>query len=452
MVIDESNIRKSVLKLVGPAVSEQILFMILGVVSTVFAGRLGEEAISAVGLINTLVGFIIALFVALSTGSTVLVARLIGEDERDKAKECVRHSVLLGALLSVLLSILCYIFATPILKVFFSSAESSVIELAEIYFKITLYTFPLALINIIVSGSLRGAGDTKTPMIIGYVVNILNILLNCLLIFGVDFYFVKVSGMGIVGAALAVTISRAVGGLLSIGVFYIPKSIVRINIFEKFKFDFVLVKRILNVGIPAAMEQIVMQGGFLMLQIVISGMGTTAMAVYQIGMSINSICFIPIWGFGIAATTMIGQSLGARKPQLAEKCGWDTLKMGLPVTVVLSAIIFIFAEQLVQVYNTEPEVIAIGTTAIRIFCLSQPFLSVVVIFSGGLRGAGDIMYVMITSFVGIWAFRIALTVILNYLFHMGIMGTWLAVCLDFLIRSMMYLVRFKKGRWKEIVV
>lgn len=426
--------------------------MAVGVASTIFVGRISKEAISAVGLINTLVGFIMVLFVALSTGCTVLVARLIGENEINKAKDTVRQSVVLGAAVSLLLSIICYIFAWSIITLFFSSADDEVIRLAEVYFRITLYSFPLTLVNIIISGSLRGAGDTRTPMIIAVIVNIINVSLNAILVFGVDSPLVKINGLGLVGAAIAVSVSRAIGGMLSLGILFLPGNIIRIDIRKGFNMDYQIIRRIFKIGIPAALEQIVMQGGFLVLQIVIAGMGTAAIAVYQVGMSINSMCFVPIWGFGIAATTLVGQSLGAKKPDIAEKCGWSTLKISLCVTGVLTLIIFIFAQKLVMIYSNDLEVITIGTTAIRIFSISQPFLAVVVVFSNGLRGAGDIIYVMITSFIGIWVFRILLTVVLDYLFHMGIMGVWVALCFDFLIRAIMYIIRFKRGRWKQITV
>lgn len=452
MVIDESNIKKSVIQLVLPSVAEQVLMMVVGVVSTIFVGHLGKEAVSAVGLINTVVGFINALFVALSTGCTVLVARLIGEKLMDKAKSAIRQSVILGAGVSILVCALCYIFSLSMIRLLFSSAELQVVEMADTYLRITLITFPLALLNVIISGSLRGAGDTKTPMYIATVVNIINIALSGILIFGVTLFSHKIGGYGFVGAAVAVAISRAVGGILSILVFYNPKGMIQLNLFEKTQFDVSLMGRILHVGFPAAIEQLVMQGGFLVLQIVISGMGTAAIASYQIVMSINSICFIPIWGFGIAATTMIGQSLGAKKPELAEKCGWDILKMGMPATVVLALAVFVLSGLLVNVYSTDPEVRTIGVSAIRIFTLSQPFLTMIVVFSGALRGAGDIMYVMVTSFVGIWAFRILITVLLDSLFGMGIMGVWIALCLDYFIRALMYLHRYRRGRWKEIVI
>ena len=199
MQVIKNNITKSVLKLAVPSVLEQILFMVVGVVSTILVGRLSNEAISAVGLINTLFGFIMVVFVALSTGSTVLIARLIGEGNAEKAKDAVRQAVVLGSLMSFVISASCYILAAPILNTLFSSAAESVKDAAILYFKITLYTYPLALINILISGGLRGAGDTKTPMIIASIVNILNIILGIVLIFGFRTDLITIEGMGVSG-------------------------------------------------------------------------------------------------------------------------------------------------------------------------------------------------------------------------------------------------------------
>lgn len=452
MIFNEENLHKTVIKLAIPAVAEQALFMVVGIVSTVFVGHISKEAISAVGLVNFLSGFLIALFTALSTGCTVLVARLIGEKDVAKARETVRQSVFLGVLISVTLSLLCYILAEPMIRLFYNKADPEVINLATVYFRITLTTTPLMLLNVIIGGGFRGAGDMKLPMLIGYVVNILNIILNFILIFGVNLPFIKIPGYGIVGAGYAVAISRGIGGILSIASLYIPGSVIRTNIIKNLKIDFEIVKRMLTVGIPATVEQIIMQGGFLAIQVVISAMGTVSIAVYQIVMSINSICFIPIWGFGTVALTMIGQGLGAKKPQFAEKSGWVTLKIAIISITFLTIIVYAFANPIIAAYSQDLEVIKLGITAIRIFSFSQPFLAVVVVFSWALRGAGDINYVMVTTLVGIWGFRFLVLVLLDWLFGIGINGVWIAFCMDFFIRAIMYYLRFRRGAWKEITV
>lgn len=452
MVVDENNIRGSIFKVAVPAVVEQLLIMIVGVVSLAFVGHLSNQAVAAVGFINSLFGFIQVFFVALSTGCTVIIARLIGEGDTENAKMAIKECILIGFAVSSVMAILLIIFAEPVISVFFSGAERSVVEMAAGYFKITLITLPLMFSNIIISGSLRGAGDTKTPMLIANVVNILNIVLSYVLIYGVSIGNLTIEKKGITGAAIAVCVSRGVGGLLSLLVVLSKSVALSFSLKGKLTFDFQLLKRILHVGIPASMEQLIMQGGFLILQVVISRMGTEASTVYQIVMSINSMCFVPIFGFGLAATTIVGQSLGARRIDLAKKAGWKTIKICLMITVVISSLLFIFAGSLIRIYTNDPGIISIGTAAIRIFSFSQPFVSIVTVVSNALRGAGDIIYVMITSFVGIWCFRVFVTFILGLLFNTGITAAWIALVLDFSIRSAMYLVRFKKGKWANITI
>ncbi len=452
MLIDENNLRKSVLRLAIPAVLEQVLVMIVGVISTMLVGRIGKEALSGVGIVNQTIAFILVLSVALSTGSTVLIARLIGQGNRDTAREAMRQTVVLGAIGFLVVSIICYFFASQIIHLFFGKADVEVLRLATIYFKISMFGLPFLLVNTIISGNMRGAGNMKAPMFIAFLVNILNLSLGIILIFGLQIpgLGVNIPAYGVVGAAWAISISRAFGGILSIIWIRTAEGPLRTPILKGFKIDLALLGRIGNVGMPAMFEQIVMQGGFLMIQIILSGQGTTTMAVMQIGNSVNSIAFIPVWGFGIAATTLIGQSLGEGRSEVAKKAGWEAMKLGVIISTALSAILFIVSPWLVGIYTTDPEVLSVGIIAIRIFCISQPFLAVVVVLSGALRGAGDIKYVMFTGLIGIWGLRLLLTVGFYHFFQLGALSVWVAFTMDFLVRSIMYLIRFNKGKWQKI--
>ncbi len=449
---EKAQIRKKILKIAIPSASEQVLIMVVGVVSTILVGRLSSEALSAVGLVNTLLNFILVLFTALSTGATVLVARLIGEGNLTGANSASKQSLVIGTAASFVIAFASYILAYRLLLLFFSSADPIVLSMALIYFKITLFSFPLLLINVIVGGILRGAGDTRTPMYVAYIVNILNVILGFILIFGVDFWFINIKGTGITGAAWAVTIARGIGGLLMLAALLKPGRILNIRLNEKFTFDYIIIRRILKVGVPAALEQVIVQGGILLLQVVIAGMGTTAIAVYQVGMSIYSISYMPVWGFAIAATTLVGQALGAKQSKMAEIYGWNILKIGMYIIFLLGTITFIFSKPLVRLYSTETEIIIIGSQVIKIFSISMPFLCIVQVIASALRGAGDLIYTTITSFIGIWGFRLLLSILLDRFFGLGIHGVWIALCFDFAIRAVMYFIRFKKGRWKNIVI
>lgn len=447
------NIRKKVLKLAMPAVVEQTLIMIVGVVSTIFVGSLGTAAISGVGFVNILINFILALFVALSTGTMVMVARLIGQHDLENTKNVVRQSTQIGVLLSIFISIIIYIFSFQILSLLFNGSETSVISEANTYLKIILISFPCALVNTIVNGSLRGSGDTKTPMKIAYFVNFINIILSIFLIFNFNIFNINIGmGLGVKGAAISVGIARSLGCIITLYIISFKKTVIQVNVFKIVSFDLDLIKRMLKIGIPAAIEQILMNGGFLIMQVVISGFGVIALAVYQIANSINSIVYCPVWGYGMAATAIVGQSLGLKKRKLAEAAGIETILQSLILSTIIAVLIFVFARPLVSIYSNDPDVISTGVIAIRIFSFSQPFLAVVVAISGALRGAGDIIYTMITSFIGVWCFRIALTIVLNATLHIGIIGVFIAFTFDFVVRAILYIIRFRKGKWKYINV
>lgn len=454
MLIDEKNLNRGVLRLAIPAVLEQVLVMVVGVISTMLVGRLGKEALSAVGIVNQTIAFILVLSTALSTGSTVLVARLIGEGRRNDARDAMRQSVVLGTAGFLLVAVVCRLFAGPIVRLFFGSADPEVIRLATLYFRISSLALPFLLVNTIISGNMRGAGNMKAPMFIAGLVNILNLGLGVILIFGISAPALGIflPGRGVEGAAWAVSIARIFGGILSIVWIRVQEGPLRTPMLKGFQLNLSLLGRIGNVGLPAMLEQVVMQGGFLMIQVVLSGMGTLTMAVMQIGNSVNSIAFIPIWGFGMAATTLIGQTLGEGRPEVAKKAGLAASRISLYISVALSILLFVLARPLVGLYTTEPEVLEVGIVAIRIFCVSQPFLSSVIVLSGALRGAGDIRYVMLTSFVGVWGMRLALTVIFHRILNLGPLSVWYAFGMDFLVRSTMYRLRFNKGKWMSIKV
>ncbi len=454
MLIDEKKLRKSVVHLALPAVMEQVLVMVVGVVSTMLVGRLGKEALSAVGIVNQTIQFILVLSVALATGSTVLVARLIGEGNRRDARNAMRQTVVLGAIGFTVVAILCLIFSDSILRLFFGAAEESVLIMANKYFRIAMLSLPFLLVNSIISGNMRGAGNMKTPMFIAGLVNILNLSLGLILIFGVDLpgLGIHIPGYGVVGAGWAMTIARTFGGVLAIVWIRLGDSPLRTPILKGFKINIPLLRRIGNIGLPATMEQLVMQGGFLLIQVVLAGQGTTTMAVMQIGNSVNSIAFIPMWGFGIAATTLIGQTLGEGRPEIARKAGWEAIKICTTVSAFMAVFLFAFARLLVGIYTTDPEVLRVGTIAIRIFSASQPFLAVVIVLSAALRGAGDIKYVMFTGLIGVWGMRLLMTVLFHRYLGLGALSVWVAYTMDFLVRSMMYLHRFKRGKWMTIKI
>lgn len=442
---------KEIISMAWPSITEQILEMMVGMVSTIFMGRIGTYAVAAVGMVNMLMGFMQTVFSGLSIGTTVIIARVTGEGKREDAKRALIQSGYMAIFVGLIMVIPGRLFSFNILGLFFGGAEQEVFKAGMSYFNIVLFNLPFLVLDIIISGAMRGAGDTKTPMVITGGVNILNIILNTVLIFGVP--ALHIPAYGIVGSAIAVTISRIVGVTVRVLVLYNRKKLkLNLSLKDDYTIRPEMMKRIVSIGIPGFIEQAVMQGGFLVLQIIIVSLGTVAMAAYQIGLNINALAFFPIFGFAIANTTLVGQSLGAKDYEKAGTYAYDSLKITMAVGFVIGVLMAIFSKHLAAMYSNDPLVIEESVAIVCTFGLIEPLLAVLNLCSATLKAAGDIKYVMVTSFVGLWTFRVGLSFVLIHFFGMGLFGVMAGIFFDFCIRSVMYLVRMNRGRWKYMNV
>jgi putative MATE family efflux protein len=447
----DKKVDKEIIELAWPSITEQILEMMVGMVSTIFMGRIGTGAVAAVGMVNMLMGFLQTVFSGLSMGTTVIIARVTGEGDKPEAKRALIQSIYMASALGIILAIIGRMFSSGLLKVFFGGTEASVFGLGISYFNITLIGLPFFVLDIIVSGAMRGAGDTKTPMIITGIVNIINIILNTVLIFGVD--FLSIPALGVQGSAIAVTISRIFAVVTRLIVLFRGRKL-KLNL--SFQDDYTvrpkLMKRIINIGVPAFIEQAVMQGGFLMVQIIIVGLGTVAMAAYQVGINVNSLAFFPVFGFAIANTTLVGQSLGEKQYKKAEHYAYEGLKITMMVAFAIGILMVIFARPLAQLYSNDILVIDEAVGLIRTFGILETFIAILNVCSATLKAAGDINYVMVSSFVGLWTFRVFVSYALINWAGFGMAAVMIGIFLDFSSRSFMYLFRMNQGKWKYLRV
>ena len=445
----DKKVDKDIINLAWPSITEQILEMMVGMVSTIFMGRIGTDAVAAVGMVNMLVGFLQTVFSGLAMGATVIIARLSGEGNKEEGKRALIQSIYMAGIVGLFLGVFGRMFSTEILKLFFGGAEAQVFGLGISYFNIILINLPFFVLDIIVSGAMRGAGDTKTPMIITGWVNILNVILNLILIFGVP--ILNIPAMGVVGSALAVTISRIIGVTVRILVLYNHKGLkMNLSLKDDYTLKPKLMKRIINIGIPGFIEQAVMQGGFLILTVIIITMGTKTLAAYQVGINVNALAFFPIFGFSIANTTLVGQSLGSRDYKKAEKYSNESLKITMMVAFIIGILMIIFSRQMASLYSNDPVVINEAIGLICTFGVIEPMLAILNVCSATLKAAGDIMFVMVTSFVGLWTCRVFLSFVLNSWFSIGISAVMIGIFFDFFSRSIMYLRRMNKGDWKYL--
>ncbi len=436
----------TIMALALPAMIENILQVLIGTVDTYFIGKIGTEAIAGVGITNLIMNIYIAFFLALGVGATTIVSRNIGSNNIENANNAVKQSIIMALGIGVVFGIINLIFSKNILL--FLGAEEKVLQYALPYFISVAVPSVFLCLMMILSSSLRGAGDTKTPMKIAIVSNIINIVLDYILIFGI-FNF---NGLGILGAGIATTISRIVGVILLLIKINSNETKIHIDVFGKWSIDKDILKSITKIGLPAGVEKLIMRFGQLVYGGLIIKLGTKAYAAHNIAGTIESFSYLPGMGFGVAAATLVGQSLGAKKADEAQKYGLMSYFLSTGFMVIVAAAFYIFAPFLAGLFSEDLEVIALVVKVLRIIALFQPFLCITLVITSALQGAGDTKFPMYSTFIGIWGVRVLGTYILGIKLNLGLVGVWLSYALDVTVRGIILMIRFMKGKWKEIEI
>ena len=438
-------IRKNVLKLAIPIMVEQTFVMLLGVCNTMMAGHIGAQAVSAIGMVDSINMLFISFFAALSVGATVVVAQQIGQEQSKKANETAKQAIVSGFILSAIISLLLWIFRAPLINVLYGAAEELVKSNAKLYIEFTLLTYPFVAIEQIANGILRGAGDTKTPMYISIFMNVINIILGYILIYGVNSLYIP--SFGIMGAAIAIAIARMIGTILIMIILFRGSKIIKLRRLFPFKFDMKIQKSIFNIGIPAGMEQVIFNTGKLIVQIFIVTMGTASIAANAIGMSISQIINVPGNALCLAATTLVGQYIGRNDIKGAKSTLMYLVKFTTVCLVSIGIIFVPIAEWVASLYTNVPEVIRLTGLLIRSNSIALLAWAISFVLSSGLKGAGDTRYTMMTAFIGMWIFRIGLGYIIGIVLKFGILGIWIGMYVDWIVRGTLYLLRLRGNRW-----
>jgi putative MATE family efflux protein len=440
----QKSLYRDVLRLALPATMEQLLSMMVGIVDTFLVGHLGAASLAAVGLAAQWVFLAATFFGAIATGSTALIARLIGAQDPKEANQVLRQSVLLGAFVGLGATILGVTLAGPALKLL--GAQPDVAAMGTRYLRLVACIFFLNNLMFIGNACLRGAGDTRTPMYVMAVVNALNILVAWSAING----HLGLPKMGVIGSAVGATTAQGVGGILVIAVLLRGRGNLKLRL-SGLRPDGDLIRRILRVGLPTGMEQMLFRTGHMLFARVLAELGTVVYAANQVAINGWSLSFMPGFGFAIAATTLVGQSLGAGEPGLAERRGYTTYWIGAGLMTAIGLLFIGFPAQIMGFFTNDPQVIAFGTQPLRMVGLFQP-ISACMIFSGALRGAGDTRFPMVVTGVGIWLVRVPLAYLFALNLGWGLMGAWGAMALDITVRGVLTVLRFRGGRWKTIKV
>jgi len=447
--LNRKTLRRRVIQIAWPAVTELVLVSLFGAIDMIMVGKIGNvgtTAITAVGLTSQPIFLAMAVFQALNIGGTALVARFIGANKESEANNSTIQLLYITFCLSFFVVIPAVLLAKQIY--IFMGADQEVINIGLMYFKIVLFGIFPQNFALAIAAVLRGAGDTKTPMKINIFSNLLNVFGNYILIFG-RFGFPE---LGITGAGVSTLISGTISMTMLGWIIFNGKNKIKLNFKMKYKVDLITIKRLLRIGFPSALEQLFMRTGNLFFVRVVATLGTVIYATHQVSLSILSLSFTSGMAFSMAASTLIGQSLGAKDKELAEEYGKETRFLGSIVATAIGVIFFIFGPQIIALYSEDPQVISSGALVLKMIAVIQPFQSSQLIYAGGLRGAGDTRWPLISTFIGIWFIRVTLAYLFVNTLGYGLIGAWLAICIDQIIRYIILLWRFKTGKWKHITI
>ena len=445
---NKTQLRMNIFHIVWPVFIEVLLGSLFGMIDMMMVGRISEnaaQAVSAVGMTNQPVFLGLSFVQALNVGGTAIIARYYGAKKYKNISLVLKHVMLLAMLGFVLpISVLMILLAPYVLS--FLGADVSVIEVGSAYFRVIMLGFIFQSFSFTMTAALRGIGETKIPMRNNLIANSLNVLGNAVLIYGLFGFPV----LGVTGAAISTALSNVIAMSLNLRYVLSKKSVLYLDFKEKFEFRFEMMKDLIRIGLPTALEQLALRVGIISFLNIVSGLGTNVYAAHQISLNILNLTYSPAQAFGITASTLMGQSLGAKNEQLARMYTRMCQRIGFVIAIGMSLFIFFGSQTLAEFYSTEPEIIQNTMIALTIVAFVQPFQSHQLITSGALRGAGDTVWPLIAIFVGSIVIRVSLGYVFVNIIGLGLAGAWYAVFIDQFIRWLIILFRFRSGKWKNI--
>lgn len=434
-----SSIRRSVLRLALPVTVSSLLQRTEGILSIFLVGGLGASAIAAVGIGQLLVFIASTIITGLSAGTTVGIAQLWGARRNRDAGDAATHAVGIALVSAALLILVGWLGNRPVMQIL--GVADGVIAVAGPYLDIVFLLFPVTVLLQLQVAILHGTGDTRTPMLAMIGVNLFFLCAAYPLIYGLGGF----PALSINGAAWGVGLAETVGNLVlfirSRGVFSRPASL---------RGD--LLSSMWEVGMPVFIERSFHHAGSLLFAKVILLYGTVAYAAHQVGLSIEAFSFMPGYGFAIAAATMVGQSIGARKYARAKLEHWETNRQAATVMAGMGLVFFFFPYALLRIFTTDEAVIELGTMFLKIAAVAQIPLALTMVVGGSLRGAGDTRFILAVTLAGMWGVRLPLAFAAAYWWNLGLISVWCAMAADWFIRMGLLLTRYRSERWREIHV
>jgi len=424
-----------VLSLAIPATIENILQTLVGFIDTLMISRIGLLAVTAVGVANTILNVYLAIFIALGVGSSALIAQYLGANKEKEAQKITNQSFVLAVVVGLFSSLVTLLLGKPLLETMGASAE--VLTYSKQFFYIVGGSSVFISLMTVLGSILRATGDTRTPMKVTAIVNIGNIILDYILIFGLG----PIPALGVVGTAIGTAVSRLIGTILLVNKVQQSSSPLDFStLFKKTNYQLLI-----NLTIPATLERLVMRLGQVLYFGLIVSIGAKTFAAHSIAGNIESFTYMPAYGLATAAATLVGNSIGAKDLSKASHYAYSAAKYGVISMSLLGVILFFGSPLFATLFTNDTEAISQIVTALRIDSFAQPVLAISLITTGSLQGMGDTKSPLYSTAFGMWVIRVVGVIVLSKIFNLGIAGVWLSIAIDLFLRSLFLVYRFKRN-------
>lgn len=442
----------TVIMLSIPAIFAQLTTVVMQYIDAAMVGNIGANASASIGLVSTTTWLLSGLCSSLAIGFSVQIAQLVGASRENDARSTFRQGLLLCMSFGLIVAFAA-ICISPYIPTWLGG-EGQVKQDASRYFFVFALSLPSMQLRMLASGSLQCSGDMKTPSMLNIMMCFLDVIFNFVFIyptraislFGFELT-VPGAGLGVMGAAIGTALADYVTAffMLYICAFRSEKLSFRLGGEWRIKKNTVLAA--IKISVPSAFEHTIMCTGYICSTLIIAPLGTVAVAAHSLAVTAESFCYMPGYGIGSASTTLVGQSIGAERRDLAKRFAWCAVLLGTSIMTIMGVLMYFGSEFMFSLLSNDESVRMLGANILKIEAFAEPLYAASIVCTGALRGAGDTLVPGILNLVSMWGVRITLSVILVP--HIGLYGVWTAMALELCFRGIIYLVRLARGKWLE---
>ena len=431
----------NVIKLSIPAILTQIATIIMQYIDSAMVGRLGENASAAIGLVSTSTWLFGGILSAIAVGFSVQIAHYFGAKEFKEGRIVLRHGLVFSLIIAMILLMLGSLIAFPLPMLL--RADTSIWNDASLYFLVFSFSLPFMMLNNLCASSLQCSGNMIVPSILNAVMCLLDVVFNLIFI----------PKYGVFGASIGTALSVVVTSIIMFVICCLVDKRLKITIKDDSMYNKFIINKAIRICIPIALEQVARSGAMIVSTGIIAPLGNTAVAANSFAVTVESICYMPGFGAQSAATTLVGQEMGAGNYKKAKQYGNISIWLGSLIMTVMAAILFIICPYVFKLLTPVEEVMTLATTILRIGCFAEPLYGVSIVASGALRGAEDTFVPSILNLISIWVVRITLSIIL--VIPLGLVGVWLANTIELCVRGILLLIRQVTSKYyfrKEVLI